>query len=183
MFRLLLLSHCSSHGLRSVPLHHSMPGEMAQKLDVQSSVYCASQQTSFKASCWLLSDMIVSGRPHIAIKSSSTDVVVSDVGYLINFRTCSHFEYASITTNHMSPRNGPAKSMWMRCHVWSGISHVGRFSGWFGPVSAQAVQSLQWAAMSTSMLGLRICMRANDFICSMLPTLARRAFGMITRVS
>ena len=45
------------------------------------------------------------------------------------------------------------KSMLMRCHGPSGTDHADRFSGCFGPVSAQAVQNLQWAAMSTSMLG------------------------------
>ena len=64
-------------------------------------------------------------------------LVVSNVGYLLNFRTFGHFEYASITTNHVSYRNGPAKSMWMRCHGPSGTGHLDRVSGRFGPVSAK----------------------------------------------
>ena len=130
--------------LRAVPLHHSMPGEMAQKLDVHSRMHCTSQKTSLWGELWTivrydrLRPARVRGRPHLANTSSRADVVVSDVGYFL----WGHFEYASITTNHMSSRNGPTKSMWMPCHGPSRTGHANRFSGWSGPVSAQAAHSL-----------------------------------------
>ena len=65
----------------------------------------------FGANCGPSSDKIIFGSTHIANKSSSAVIVVSDIGYLLNFRTYGHFEYESITNNHVSSRNGPAKSI------------------------------------------------------------------------
>ena len=43
-----LVSWPASKHPRVVPLHHSMLGEMAQRLDVQSSVHCTSQRTTLR---------------------------------------------------------------------------------------------------------------------------------------
>ena len=48
-------------------------------------------------------------------------VFAADVVGISN--TSGHLECASTTTKNVFPRNGPAKSIWMRCHGLCGHVH------------------------------------------------------------
>ena len=101
MFRLLFLSHNSFHGLFEntyEPFRFTIRCRVKLRrsycLDGQSCVHCTSQQTSLLRTV-----------DHCQIRPSQAGSII------VNFRTYGNFECASITTNHMSSSNGPAKSM------------------------------------------------------------------------
>ena len=129
--------------------------------DVVGFINCAN---SSDVNCGPLSDTSCSGIPYAANSCRSIlTVLVVEVQFIS--KTLGHFEWASTMTRNDLPKNGPANSIWTRCHGFVGQVHG--CSGDFGGVflcfwhSRQAFATL---SMSESMPGHHIKLRARVFM-------------------
>ena len=71
----------------------------------------------------LLSLTSCSGNPCVANSFLSLSIVLAALVVVIEI-TSGHFEWLSTTTRNIVPKNGPAKSTWIRCHGRAGHSQA-----------------------------------------------------------
>ena len=70
-----------------------------------------------------LSPTSCSGHPCVANSFLSSSIVLAALVVVIAI-TSGHVEWLSTTTRNIVPKNGPAKSTWIRCHGRAGHFHA-----------------------------------------------------------